>query len=132
MYVGASERMENGPRVAVLGAGMLGTTVALELARRGHTIDLFDRGPVPITMAGLNNEGKLHLGFLYAKDATLHTTKMVASGSIRFFALLRRWIGQDVDRLPISARFLYAVPQDSLLPPGRVHAHFEQVAACLE
>src|SRR4051794_37759137 len=132
MYVGASKGMENGPRVAVLGAGMQGTTVALELARRGQTVDLFDRGPVPITMAGLHNEGKLHLGFIYAGDTTRRTAAMVASGSIRFFALLRRWIGEEVERLPVSAPVLYAVPHDSLMPPERVLAHFEHVESSVE
>jgi glycine/D-amino acid oxidase-like deaminating enzyme len=111
---------------------MLGTTVALELAHRGQTVDLFDRGPSPITMAGLHNEGKLHLGFIYANDTTRRTTEMVASGSIHFFALLRRWVGEEVDRLPVSGPVLYAVPHDSLLPPERVHAHFEHVVSSVE
>ena len=55
-------------RVAVLGAGFLGTGVALELARRGVAVHLYDRNDVCITQAGLRNEGKVHLGFTYAKD----------------------------------------------------------------
>lgn len=34
-------------RVTVLGAGIFGTTGALELARRGHQVTLLDPGPVP-------------------------------------------------------------------------------------
>ena len=124
--------MKHDSRAAVLGAGMLGTSVALELALRGHAVDLFDRGPAPITKAGLNNEGKLHLGFLYANDMTQRTAELVASGSVRFFGLLRRWIGEEVDRLPVSTPFLYAVPHDSLLSSEQVRAHFAHVASSVE
>ena len=33
--------------VIVVGAGVFGVTAALELRRRGHTVDLLDTGPVP-------------------------------------------------------------------------------------
>jgi 2-polyprenyl-6-methoxyphenol hydroxylase-like FAD-dependent oxidoreductase len=56
--------MSKEPRIAVLGAGLQGTTIALELARRGCRVDLFDREEQPITRAGFQNEGKLHLGFV--------------------------------------------------------------------
>lgn len=36
-----------GRRVLVVGAGICGVTAALELRRRGWTVDLFDPGPIP-------------------------------------------------------------------------------------
>jgi glycine/D-amino acid oxidase-like deaminating enzyme len=117
--------VRSGPTVAVLGAGAQGTTVALELAHRGCTVDLIDRGATPINGAGLHNEGKLHLGFLWAQDPSHETAELVAAGSLRFFAVMRRWIGAAVDRLPVSHPFIYAVPVDSMVPPDRVHAHLD-------
>jgi glycine/D-amino acid oxidase-like deaminating enzyme len=54
--------------VGVLGAGIMGCCLALELAQRGRRVDLLDLAPAPMTGASLHNEGKLHLGFVYAKD----------------------------------------------------------------
>ena len=59
--------------VAVLGAGFQGTCVALELAQRGVTVDLYDQNDTCITQAGYRNEGKIHLGFVYTKDSTFAT-----------------------------------------------------------
>ena len=44
--------------------------MALELARHGVEVDLFDRPTRPMTGASGHNEGKLHLGYVYANDPT--------------------------------------------------------------
>jgi hypothetical protein len=113
--------------IAVLGAGMQGTAVALELARRGCSVDLFDRAARPITAAGLQNEGKLHLGFVYGNDPSMRTTRRIAAGSLRFVPLLRRWVGAAVERIPLATPILYAVPSDSMLSPEEVREHFSRV-----
>ena len=115
------------PNVAVLGAGMQGTAVALELARRGCRVDLFDRGERPITRAGSQNEGKLHLGFLYAKDPSLRTVDRLAAGALRFLPLIRRWAGAETARIRYSTPYIYAVPADSMLAPEAIHQHFSRV-----
>ena len=53
--------------IAVLGAGLQGACIALELARRGHEVDLIDQDVQPLNRASLRNEGKIHLGFVYAR-----------------------------------------------------------------
>ncbi len=118
-------------RVAVLGAGLLGCSLALELARRGCRVDLFDRANRPMTGAALVNEGKLHLGFLWAKDPSLATARLMAEGSLQFFPLLRRWLGGAADDLPISSPFIYAVPHDSMLPPDQVLDHISRIDALI-
>ena len=55
-------------RVAVLGAGIMGSSTALYLARAGIQVDLFDAADRPFSGASRWNEGKIHLGFLYAND----------------------------------------------------------------
>jgi len=60
-------------RVAILGAGIAGSCAALELAARGHDVDLYDELEAPIRAASYVNEGKVHLGLLYAKDPSLKT-----------------------------------------------------------
>ena len=110
---------------------MQGTTAALELARRGCQVDLFDRGARPITRAGLQNEGKLHLGFVYGNDPSLRTAARLADGALQFLPLVRRWAGSAAAHVRISSPYLYAVPADSMLPPDAVHRHFRGVEQCV-
>ena len=66
-------RMKSRKHVAVLGAGILGSCIALLLARKGITVDLFDLESAPMSGASRWNEGKIHLGYLYGADTTLET-----------------------------------------------------------
>src|SRR5262249_31158387 len=59
--------------VLILGAGLLGSGVALELARQGHEVTLLDQDARAMNRASLRNEGKIHLGLIYANDASLAT-----------------------------------------------------------
>ena len=58
-------------RVAILGAGIMGASLAILLARRGCAVTVFDREEAPVACASRWNEGKIHLGYLYGADPTL-------------------------------------------------------------
>lgn len=53
-----------GKRVAVLGAGIMGTCTALYLARRGCVVTVVDAAAAPLSAASRWNEDKIHLGYL--------------------------------------------------------------------
>ena len=57
--------------IAILGAGLAGCSASLNLANKGIKVTLFDRLPLPMSAASLHNEGKLHLGYVYAEDLLL-------------------------------------------------------------
>jgi D-amino-acid dehydrogenase len=46
-------------RIAVIGAGITGTTTAYSLARRGYAVTLFDRNPYPAMETSFANGGQL-------------------------------------------------------------------------
>jgi FAD dependent oxidoreductase len=71
-------------RVAVLGAGMLGSTLSILLARKGAHVTLFDAAPSPMSRAGRWNEGKIHLGYIYAGDRTLNTARKLIPAGMAF------------------------------------------------
>ena len=62
-------------RAAVLGAGLAGSCVALELTDAGFEVALFDRAEQPLTRASAANEGKIHLGLVYANDPSGRTAQ---------------------------------------------------------
>jgi glycine/D-amino acid oxidase-like deaminating enzyme len=117
-----------GMRVAVLGAGFQGTCVALELATRGLSVDLYDRNEACITQAGFWNEGKIHLGFTYANDPSLRTAQLMAEGALLFDRAIERWLETSIASIGLSPGFDYVLHRDSLLEPDRVLAHFAKVA----
>ena len=55
-------------KVGVLGGGLQGCTVALALAERGAKVTIFDRNEALLTGVAIANEGKIHLGYMYAGD----------------------------------------------------------------
>jgi glycine/D-amino acid oxidase-like deaminating enzyme len=118
-------------RVAVLGAGLQGTCAALELAARGCWVDLYEREPSPISQASRWNEGKIHLGFVFANDDPARSARMLALGSLHFRAGLSRWIDTRSLEGWLSEPFHYVVHRDSMLSPEAIEAHFDAVAAQL-
>lgn len=110
-------------RVAVLGAGLQGACVALELAEAGIAVDLYDREDACLTQASAQNEGKVHLGYVFGNDRTLSTARLMIRGAAVFEPTLRRWLGTDLDRVPVSEPFHYAAHRDSLLTADEVGDH---------
>src|SRR3954469_8577093 len=74
--------MRESRRIAVLGAGIMGASLALFLARRGFDVCLFVRESAPLAGASRWNEGKIHLGYVYAADASLKTAPSVIPGGL--------------------------------------------------
>jgi glycine/D-amino acid oxidase-like deaminating enzyme len=105
----------------------MGCCLALILSQRGYTVDLFDMADQPLKGASLHNEGKLHLGYVYAKDPHDETYLSMIRGSLLFGDLIQELTGVHPASLPISKPFQYIVPWDSQMTLEAVAAHFEHV-----
>jgi hypothetical protein len=101
--------------------------VALELARRGIGVTLLDRDERALNRASLRNEGKIHLGFIYANDRSLGTALLQLKGALRFREAVARWVGDDRDWLVPSTPFHYLVADDSVLAPEQLARHYAAV-----
>src|SRR3989338_8897695 len=99
--------MINTPRIAVLGSGIMGSSTALFLARRGAAVALFDAANKPFSAASRWNEGKIHLGFLYSADRSLHTARRILPGGLAFKPLLENLIGCSLDSVTTSTDDIY-------------------------
>ncbi len=118
-------------RVAVLGAGLLGVCTALELADRGDQVTLIDQRDEPLTEASFHNEGKIHLGFVYAADPTFRTAHRMIGGAARFLPVLARWMpSARLDALKTEP-FDYVVHRDTMISVDNIEAHFARVATTI-
>ncbi len=115
--------------VAILGAGIQGTCAALALADRGCRVALFDQAPQAVTQASLWNEGKIHLGLIYAKDPRNRTTDILLRGALHFNSALQRLTGRKRPAKLLSSPFRYLVHRTSQLSVDAISAHFDVVAA---
>jgi hypothetical protein len=118
-------------KVAVLGAGLQGCSIALALANRGTNVVLFERGASIMTRTAIANEGKIHLGWMYAADPTLETARTMIEGALAFAPFLGSHLGLRVETLATSQPAAYAVHRDSQHSGDTVRAYFGSVHALL-
>ena len=114
----------NAADVGVLGAGIMGCCLALKLAQQGYHVDLIDQSALPISGASLHNEGKLHLGFVYAKDPSRSTHPLMLRGSLAFSNILEQLTGCSPEDLKPSRPFHYFIPNDSQMTLDEIQGYF--------
>jgi len=96
-------------KIAVAGAGIYGTTVAIRLAEQGHRVALFD--PLGIMRAASAiNQFRVHSGYHYPRSTeTIHEVMEERAEFLEVFA------GAIVK----NSRHYYAIPKEgSLIPPA--------------
>lgn len=113
--------------VAVIGGGIQGCLAAIELELRGHQVVLFERDQALMMGASRWNEGKIHLGYLFAKDPSLRTARALVDGATRFNALTSGYLESSLDFVARSSSFVYAVHRRSLAPTEAVEGHLGRV-----
>jgi hypothetical protein len=114
--------------IAVLGAGILGSLTALELASRGQQVVLFERNEEALTEASLINEGKIHRGFVYAADFSFRTAKVMLDGAQNFETTLSKFVPAAALAALRTEPFEYVVHNESMLSVPKIEAHFERIA----
>jgi glycine/D-amino acid oxidase-like deaminating enzyme len=114
-------------RVAVLGGGLQGCCVALALAERGIKTVIFDRNDRLLSRAAIANEGKIHLGYMYANDRSTSTARMMMQGALAFAPFFTRHLGLSPDSIPISRPAAYVVHRDSQRTPDQVSQYLASV-----
>jgi glycine/D-amino acid oxidase-like deaminating enzyme len=117
--------------VAVLGGGLQGCCIGLALAERGAHVTLYDRNDRLMTQAAVANEGRMHLGYIYAADESLATARMMIRGSLAFASFVERHIGLTPSRLALSPPSTYVVHRDSQRPVDEVAGYLGAVHTLL-
>lgn len=115
-------------QIAILGAGIMGSSLALFLARRGVSVTLFDAAPQPMSCASRWNEGKIHLGFIYSGDASLKTARQVLGGGLSFKPVLETLTGCSLDSVATMTDDIYLCHRQTVVQPDAMENYFHRVA----
>lgn len=118
--------------MAVLGAGIMGASTALFLARRGARVTLFDRAVTVLAGASRSNEGKIHLGYLYAADPSLDTARRLLPGGLAFKALTEELVGCAIDPAVSRDDDLYVLHRASVVGADDAGRYYEAVSGLVE
>ena len=113
------------PRVGVLGGGLQGCCVALELASRGVPVTLVDENADLLTRTA-RQRGQGAPGYMYAADPSLRTARTMLAGALAFAPSLRRHLGEDLV-LATSTPAAYVVHRDSQHGPDAVSGYLAAV-----
>ena len=106
---------------------MQGCCIALTLAERGLEVTLFDRNDALLSRTAVANEGKIHLGYMYAGDSTLSTAKTMMTGAFAFAPFFERHLGCPAQTLAVSDPAIYVVHRDSQQTVEAVSAYLSTV-----
>jgi glycine/D-amino acid oxidase-like deaminating enzyme len=113
--------------VGVLGGGLQGCCVALEMAARGAEVTIFDKNAALLSKAAVANEGKIHLGYMYAGDPTLSTARTMMTGALSFAPFLERHLCQPSHSFSTSVPAIYVVHRASQHSVEEVCSYLETV-----
>ncbi len=82
---------------------------------------IVDQAPDCLLQASLRNEGKVHLGLVYANDPSGRTPGLMLDAALRFDRAVEELVGAPVDWSKLrSAPFVYAVLAKSLRTPSEL------------
>ena len=108
-----------------MGAGIQGICCALSLSNLGVDVTMIDKAPEPLLRSGLRNEGKIHLGFIYANDKSFRTAALMLKSALHFSPLVESFLGHKIDWAPLrSRRFNYLILRDSMLSVKELTNHY--------
>ncbi|WP_291378070.1 FAD-dependent oxidoreductase [Demequina sp.] len=113
--------------IGVIGGGILGTLCALLATERGYHVTIVEQDPQLWRRASRVNEGKIHLGPIFALgDEATH--RLMVRGALAFAPVVERAVGHRVewDRLA-SDPFRYLVMEDSLASPEELAARYAAI-----
>lgn len=107
----------------------MGVSTALFLARGGARVTLVDAAPAICAGASRWNEGKIHLGHLYAADQSLRTAQRLLPGGLAFRPLVESLIGQSLAPAISTSRDLYLVHRRSVVDADTTGRYYDAVTA---
>tara|TARA_Y100000814_G_scaffold281184_1_gene245114 strand:- start:4704 stop:5909 length:1206 start_codon:yes stop_codon:yes gene_type:complete len=120
------------PHIIVVGGGLLGTVSALLAARRGWEVTLVEAEPALWTRASRVNEGKIHLGPVFALGG-LATAEVMLRGAFSFASTIDEAVGRRMNWAElVTDCFDYVVMPDSLCGADELAERYAGIRATLD
>ncbi|MEX1219074.1 MAG: FAD-binding oxidoreductase [Solirubrobacterales bacterium] len=116
----------------IIGGGLQGVTAALALAARGIRSRILESRSQLLRGASYRNEGKVHLGFVYALDESGVTARKMVEGALTFSDLIEGWCGEVDWQANCSEGFDYCVVDSGLADAAALGRHYEEVVSIVE
>ena len=114
--------------VIIMGAGIQGMCCALALSNLNIPVTLIDKAPEPLSRASLRNEGKIHLGFIYANDTSFRSASLMLRSAVCFASTIESLLGYKVDWKPLRSRkFNYLILEETMLSSQAILSHYHQL-----
>ncbi len=107
----------------------MGCSTALLLARRGMRVTLFDAAPRVMHGASRWNEGKIHLGYLYAADPSLATARRLLPGGLAFRRIVEDLLGESIAPAISDDDEIYLTHRDSVCAGTATACYLGRVSA---
>jgi hypothetical protein len=92
---------------------------------------LFDRNDRLLSRTAIANEGKIHLGYMYANDPGYSTARLMMQGALAFSPFFARHLGLAQDAMTVSRPAAYVVHRDSQRTPQQVSQYLTAVHAMI-
>jgi len=114
--------------VGILGGGMQGCCMALLFKKLGFKVTIIDQAQSLISRASSNQEGKIHMGFIYANDNSCKTGFKLLNDCLHFTFCLEDLIDSTVQWETLkSKKFIYLVPHDSICSVDHLKHYFSKL-----
>ncbi len=118
-------------RIAIIGAGIQGCSIAMELVQRGCEVVLVEGAAEPMSRSSRWNEGKIHLGYVYGLDTSLKTANLMVQGAFEFLDFFKTHLGDSFE-VGLSSDFTYLVKNDSMISPEAAGDYFNKVDSLVQ
>ena len=89
-------------KIAVIGAGIFGTNIAITLSKDGHNVQIFESKDKILNGTSFNNTRRVHLGFHYPRD--IETAKQSFEGFKDFCDAYRDCLISNFDNFYLIAK----------------------------
>lgn len=107
----------------------MGSAIALFLSRRRMRVTIFDAASRPFAGASRWNEGKIHLGYLYAADPSLETARRLLPGGLAFRDLTEELVGCSIEPAIAHRDDTFVIHRQSVTAADAAEHYFNAVAA---
>jgi FAD dependent oxidoreductase len=114
--------------IGILGGGIQGCCMALLFRKLGYRVTIIDQADDIMTRSSANQEGKIHMGFIYSNDLSFKTGTKMMLDALHFSYCMEYLLDEKIQWENLkSEKFIYLVPYDSLIAHDQIEAYFNKL-----